>query len=78
MNHVIAVMSPQEVEATRAIVAAEIEPLMTADVSSYARGRRRAWLGPEPRLGAKRGSNAAQGYYPGPYHTHAAVEAFCR
>lgn len=78
MNQVIALMSPQEVEATRTIVAAEIEPMMSADVSSYARGRRRAWLGPEPRLGARRGSNAAQGYYPGPWNTHAAVEAFCR
>jgi len=55
MNQVIALMSPKEVEATRAIIAAEIEPLMSADVSTYARGRRRAWLGPEPRLGAKRG-----------------------
>ena len=78
MNHVIALMSPQEVETTRAIIAAEIEPMMSADVSTYARGRRRAWLGPEPRLGAKRGSNAAQGYYPGPGNTHTAAEAFCR
>ena len=78
MNQVIATIPPLAVRTTRAMIAAEIEPMMSADVSTYARGRRRAWLGPEPRLGARRGSNARQGYYPGPWNTHPAIEAFCR